>query len=132
MTNDIEMDPETGLPVLPEGYRWFVNPHLIDSYGSGPGLSIQQKVEVESWWSKKYMWRDVYNTVFREGYTITVVNNVAEEVPKLVPIVTEEVIRNCAVPMYEDWIVRYEKNVLRSEALDKFVGAYPPKRIGKW
>lgn len=106
----LSIDPETGLPKLPEGLAW-----NVDSYGMDRlVVEIHYLHELpNTWWMD--LWRDKPRTLWMKYKLVS--PDYADP--------TEEDLLNTTVRMYERQYDRY----MKYKDVDKFVGLYPPKSI---
>lgn len=136
--DEYEIDTYTGLPVLPEGYRWFVSEIsptvrgiLHKERNAWYTMEIQvctpTKTETRSyrtfWGRKRY-----YTSEIRKEYWSTINSLPIWEEEILLP----GILRNVATQLLDKFIVDFEedarkKRIARSN--EAMLGAYPPNRV---
>lgn len=131
---DIEFDPTTNLPRLPDGYRWRVGKtegHGREEYVYAVFLEKEHVSYRWHWFSHK---ETTTYVVVRTG---RMTNSSRRYTPSRLPMVlTAEIIRNTAIDMYREW-ERVHSNMIELEDLKRksaqaereFFGTYPPKSL---
>jgi hypothetical protein len=113
-SDELTIDPETGLPALPDEYVWEVS-RTMDRLG----VSLKKRsVELLGFWAKLFGQKpEVYLNEYIDGYRFWE--------PVALDYTNAEGILAASVSLYEE----IHASTTKLNELDAFVGIYPPKSI---
>lgn len=143
----MKINPTTGMPELPEGFRWEVG--MQSKSSGGYKVTIQRQTEVTKTKYKKNFFG------FERGYVATEMvwedqNSLMITVPMLdsegnprfdgpaehkrpryeyVRVLTPKTILETATKVYDVWYRDYAQEVAQREAEERYLGTYPPNSL---